>query len=225
MRTFEIRCPMGSLTLWSLLKLVLFVSLAQFMSVNFKNIFGRILDSDLRTRTPSDMLHKRIEARNFTASVEPDHTTTGTSLDRDTLTYVYKGEYDGATYGAKFEISSDRFHHLGFHRTAYVNMSLDVAQKFVVVSAAGAGYVTSALNNMVGSLYRYMPERPIVVYDLGMTAAEVARVCTALQWRHMRVAVFQQLDWLFRLTKGNIKDTHHWPFVKVIRWWPMDFSF
>ena len=64
---------------------------------------------------------------------------------------------------------------LGWQNIQFAGMNLAVASNFVVVTAASSNYVRHMMN-IIGRAQRYLPNKTIIAYDIGMTNEQVNEV-------------------------------------------------
>ena len=95
--------------------------------------------------------------------------------ENDYFIYHYKGEYSNATAEKALYISRHQRSHLGWQNIQFASMNLAVASNFVVVTAASSSYVRY-MESVIGSAQRFLPNKTIIVYDIGMTKEQVTKV-------------------------------------------------
>ena len=89
--------------------------------------------------------------------------------------YSYKGEFANATTGNKMGISQRLRRHFGWGHLEFINMTLEGAAGFVVVSAASRPFATR-LEDMVWSVQRFLPNITIIIYDIGLEESQAKKV-------------------------------------------------
>ena len=93
--------------------------------------------------------------------------------------YNYKGKYSNATTGKALRMSSMLRRHFGWHNLQLEKMSLEVVANFVVVTAASDRFARH-MESIVGSVQKFLPNRTVIVYDIGMTENQVSAVSFCL---------------------------------------------
>ena len=128
----------------------------------------------LETAIPGLVL-RYSETRGETVSIRDYYIDDGIE-EKDIYYYRYKGEYAHTTTGTKMGISRKLRRHFGWEHLEFINMTLEGATDFVVVSAASANRFATRLEDTVWSVQRFLPNIKIIIYDIGMKESEAQKV-------------------------------------------------